>query len=203
MTIVNALKKLVTAWGGSTTAETIAEAIDDLSAVTPSSLPEVSSTDNGDILKVVSGEWAKATPSTELPVVSATDNGDVLTVVEGAWAKATPSGGGDGVFLVNYTLTMDETTHEISVTNCDKTYAEIASAAETQYVAALLQLGPYVMQVPFDGISGNQISFKKSSISIVDAGGGSTQIGFSVTEVTHNSVAYMHYSESYAEITTT
>lgn len=102
MTIVNALKKLVTAWGGSTTADTIAEAIDDLSAVTPSSLPEVTGADNGDILKVVSGEWAKATPSTELPVVSATDNGDVLTVVEGAWAKAAPSGGGGGRdFVIN------------------------------------------------------------------------------------------------------
>lgn len=200
MTIVNALKKLVTAWGGSTTADTIAEAIDDLSAVTPSSLPEVSSTDNGDILKVVSGEWAKGDP--ELPAVTATNNGQVLGVSEGTWAVVdAPSGG--GVFLVNYTLTMDETTHEISVTNCDKTYAEIVSAAETQYPVAVLHLGPSVTQIPFDGISDNQISFKKSSISIVDAGGGSTQIGFSVTEVTHNSVAYMHYSESYAEITTT
>lgn len=114
-----------------------------------------------------------------------------------------PEGGGGGVFLVNYTLTMDETTHEISITNCDKTYAEIASAAETQYPVAVLHLGTNVIQIPFDGISDNQISFKKSSISIDDAGGGSTQIGFSVTEVTHNSVAYMHYSESYAEITTT
>ena len=31
--------------------------------------------------------------ATELPSVTADDNGDVLTVVEGAWAKATPSGG--------------------------------------------------------------------------------------------------------------
>ena len=30
----------------------------------------------------------------DLPEVSAADNGDVLTVVEGEWAKATPSGGG-------------------------------------------------------------------------------------------------------------
>lgn len=29
-----------------------------------------------------------------LPAVTSDDNGDVLTVVEGTWAKATPSGGG-------------------------------------------------------------------------------------------------------------
>jgi len=31
--------------------------------------------------------------NTGLPAVTADDNGDVLTVVEGAWAKAAPSGG--------------------------------------------------------------------------------------------------------------
>ncbi len=36
----------------------------------------------------------------ELPAVTATDNGNVLTVVEGAWAKAAPSGGGGGVFPI-------------------------------------------------------------------------------------------------------
>ncbi len=35
----------------------------------------------------------------ELPAVTATENGDVLTVVEGAWAKAAPSGG--GAFIVH------------------------------------------------------------------------------------------------------
>ena len=39
---------------------------------------------------------ADAQPSGNvLPAVTADDNGDVLTVVEGAWAKATPSGGDD------------------------------------------------------------------------------------------------------------
>lgn len=33
-------------------------------------------------------------PEPELPEVTASDNGDVLTVVEGAWANAAPSGGG-------------------------------------------------------------------------------------------------------------
>lgn len=199
MTIVNALKKLVTAWGGSTTADTIADAIDDLSAVTPSSLPEVSSTDNGDILKVVSGEWAKGDP--ELPAVTATNNGQVLGVSDGAWAVVNASSG--GVFLVNYTLTMDETTHEISITNCDKTYAEIVSAAETQCVVALLHAGVFDIQVPLESISDGQITFKQSSIYIVDAGGGSTQISFSTVEVAHNSVGSMLYSEGNAEITTT
>lgn len=31
--------------------------------------------------------------SSDLPAVTAEDNGDVLTVVDGAWAKAAPSGG--------------------------------------------------------------------------------------------------------------
>ena len=56
-------------------------------------LPAVTTSDNGDVLTVVEGSWAKAAPATELPAVSSTDNGDVLTVVEGSWAKAAPSGG--------------------------------------------------------------------------------------------------------------
>jgi len=56
-----------------------------------SALPEVTGSDNGDVLTVVEGAWAKAAPSAELPAVTGSDNGDVLTVVEGAWAKAAPS----------------------------------------------------------------------------------------------------------------
>lgn len=41
------------------------------------------------------------------PEVTATDNGDVLTVVDGAWAKAAPSGGGDS-FVVNITWGTDD-----------------------------------------------------------------------------------------------
>ena len=43
-----------------------------------------------------------------LPAVTSDDNGDVLTVVEGAWAKATPSGG--GVFIVNLNETIVDNT---------------------------------------------------------------------------------------------
>lgn len=51
-------------------------------------LPSVSSTDNGKILKVANGKWAKGNETVELPAVSADDNGKVLMVVEGAWAVA-------------------------------------------------------------------------------------------------------------------
>lgn len=46
-------------------------------------LPEVDSSDNGDVLTVVAGEWTNAEPASQLPAVSSSDNGDVLTVVKG------------------------------------------------------------------------------------------------------------------------
>lgn len=56
-------------------------------------LPEVDASDNGDVLTVVSGEWAAAAPVAELPEVTSSNNGQVLTVVSGEWAAASPSGG--------------------------------------------------------------------------------------------------------------
>lgn len=50
----------------------------------------------------------------DLPAVTADDNGDVLTVVEGAWAKAAPSGGGSDVLCI--TLTYDTTADDGSYT---------------------------------------------------------------------------------------
>lgn len=52
-------------------------------------LPAVTSEDNGDILGVVKGAWAKRDP--ELPAVNADDNGKILGVNNGAWdAVAAP-----------------------------------------------------------------------------------------------------------------
>ena len=54
-----------------------------------------------------------------LPSVTSTDNGDVLTVVEGAWAKATPTGGGGGVLVVHETNgALDKTWSEINEAVC-------------------------------------------------------------------------------------
>lgn len=67
-------------------------------------LPEVSGADNGNVLTVVSGAWAKAAIPSQLPAVTGADDGDVLTVVSGAWAKGSPSGG-----AVNYSTSEVDT----------------------------------------------------------------------------------------------
>ena len=64
-----------------------------------------------------------------LPAVTSDDNGNVLTVVEGEWAKAAPSGGGSDIFVVHFEVTWDEGTQSAVVT-CDKTAAEIAAAGD-------------------------------------------------------------------------
>lgn len=112
MTIVQALKNLVTAFGGTSTAKTASEAIEDVATAVEASsggLPEVSSTDNGDILKVVGGEWAKAEEKTELPSMSGVADGNVLSVDDGSAVWATPAS--PVVFL-----TFDAETYELSLT---------------------------------------------------------------------------------------
>lgn len=83
-------------------------------------LPEVTNDDNGDVLAVVSGAWAKSAAPSSLPAVTSDDNGDVLTVVEGAWAKAAPSGG-SGILVIGMT-------EESGVYTLDKTWQEIHDA---------------------------------------------------------------------------
>ena len=67
---IDALKNVYVALGGDAedfTATTNDEAINLVAAVIPSALasvlPEVTAANNGDMLKVVDGEWAKFTPA--------------------------------------------------------------------------------------------------------------------------------------------
>lgn len=70
------------------------EAVASVAGGAGGALPAVTSEDNGDILGVVEGAWAKRDP--ELPAVTAEDIGKVLTVVsdgEGGatWEESTPN----------------------------------------------------------------------------------------------------------------
>lgn len=91
-TTVEALKLLYVKLGGNLSdiadLDTDAEIIDAIEDLNFKELPNVTADDNGDVLTVVSGAWAKSTPSGgSLPNVTSDDNGDILTVVEGEWAK--------------------------------------------------------------------------------------------------------------------
>ena len=55
----------------------------------PGTLPDVTSADNGKILKVVSGDWEAAEAPSGLPDVTSADNGKSLEVSNGAWATGT------------------------------------------------------------------------------------------------------------------
>lgn len=91
-------------------------------------LPAVTATDNGDILTVVEGSWAKAEPASQLPAVTVSDNGNVLTVVEGAWAKAAPAGG-SAPFIINVSEIGEQPDNDGFYTcTIDKTNNEIVAA---------------------------------------------------------------------------
>lgn len=59
----------------------------------PTELPAVTSSDNGKVLGVSSGEWEAVAAPSGLPAVTSSDNGKVLTVSSGAWSAQEASGG--------------------------------------------------------------------------------------------------------------
>ena len=93
-TTVVALKALYVALGGD--ADDVADItlipdmINAIAAIAGSTveLPKVSKSDNGDVLTVANGKWAKGEIPSQLPAVTAENNGQVLKVVDGAWAVA-------------------------------------------------------------------------------------------------------------------
>ena len=68
----------------------------------------------------------ETSPSVELPKVTSIDNGDVLTVVSGKWAKAPPSGGGSEPLIITRmssgsSYDLNKTWKEIHDAFCDGT----------------------------------------------------------------------------------
>lgn len=92
--IQDALAKLYLKLGGDPEKikenKNVTDYLDDLADVFKSliELPVVSSTDNGKVLKVISGKWGKGEITKELPTVSNTDNGKILAVSNGVWSKS-------------------------------------------------------------------------------------------------------------------
>lgn len=93
---IEALQGLYVALGGDitdvanvTTIPEMLTAISTVAAAAAGELPAVGKSDNGDVLTVVNGKWAKAAPAAELPAVTAANNGAVLKVIDGAWAIGT------------------------------------------------------------------------------------------------------------------
>lgn len=106
MLTVDALYALYVALGGDVTdiktKTTIPECINEIATLIAGGalkeLPKVTSSDNGKLLTVVSGKWAKADAPVELPAVTGDDDGKVLTVADGAWsAQSLPANNNENV----------------------------------------------------------------------------------------------------------
>ena len=99
MSIADKIKRLIVAFGGAQSDASIPgrridrlldQLADAMEASGLSTLPSVTAADNGAVLGVSGGKWAKVTLPKELPAVTADDNGSVLTVSDGAWAAVAP-----------------------------------------------------------------------------------------------------------------
>lgn len=125
MTTIDALKNLYVELGGNLenveNINVIPKMIDALSEIAGSTieLPGVTAEDNGDVLTVVDGKWAKAEAGggSSLPDVTAEDNGDVLSVVEGEWAKAKIN---ETALKLKWTITGSSYTTSISGSELNK-----------------------------------------------------------------------------------
>ena len=159
-TIVEALKGLLTKWGGTGSPKTVSEAIDALVTVAPtgggggSDLPEVTDADNGDVLTVVEGVWAKADPPSGLPAVTSSDNGDVLTVQSGAWAKTElvdafyVNGGTLPAFTGTATVDTHGSLQDISEYVLFSTFAETFSGFTDKFGSFTATVGDAVIEFP-------------------------------------------------------
>ena len=172
-TTVDELKVLYTELGGSAedveNISTIPDMIAALANVAGSTieLPAVSASDNGDVLEVVNGKWAKVAtaklPATtasdegsalivnssgawdkgaipaELPAVTAADNGKVLGVTAGAWGKVDAD-----VMIVKCSTT--QILDEVTTTDANVTFTDFASLSDAcQAINTAVRAKKYVI----------------------------------------------------------
>lgn len=92
MTILDGLKKLYVKLGGTIDSkhsyDDIGRLMEDVADVVNNSpgIPEVTSDDDGKVLKVIDGEWNKGTDD-GLPEVTSDDNDKIMKVINGVWGK--------------------------------------------------------------------------------------------------------------------
>ena len=165
MSIVDIPKDVVTTLGGTYTADddTVSELlarIDAAFASTGGSLPAVTTEDNGDLLGVSGGKWAKVDPpAAELPAVTADDNGDLLGVSSGAWGKVDPP---TEIIYVPFTVTEDQGTYT-ATTEANYLDAKTAALAGKSVVARCTGLASSIVDVPLEAVAtdGTSIHFSR------------------------------------------
>lgn len=132
-TVTDALTKIFLALGGDTQKlqddHNLTDYLDDLGdalvEAVKAELPAVSSTDNGKVLKVTDGAWAKGNVPTELPAISGwADRGKVLTVKQSGssynWAAEKP--------CFNFGIIYDEEENYILDPEFEVTFSDITEA---------------------------------------------------------------------------
>lgn len=130
-------------------------------------LPEVDSSDNGDVLTVVEGEWTNAAPASQLPAVSSSNNGNVLTVVEGAWAAAAVD---RQVLIVDLAPVEYDDTYKTAILVTQSTTAEIRKVLEANGLVVCRVNIPnddsdYTNLIPYNGLY-LPLSFSESETEI-------------------------------------
>ena len=100
---------------------------DEVSRKTPEELRETAfNDDQNEVLNEITTDIESEIPEIVLPEVTSDDNGDVLMVVEGAWAKAQPSGD-DNSYVVTFTVTMQDM-YTVESVAADKSFEEVTAA---------------------------------------------------------------------------
>ena len=97
-------------------------------------LPPVGSSDNGKVLGVSEGAWAKIAAPSGLPEVGADDKDKYLHTNASTGDPEWASGGGGGAFVIHLTKTTEDGT---TTYTADKTVGEIYEAAQNGPVLAI------------------------------------------------------------------